>query len=171
MSPFLYLLVVESMSRNLQNLQESSDLKGLKIARGVKSSNHVQFAGDTILLGGASTIIAKRCKRALSTFLKSSDSKVNSTKSKVYGWKCPPGTLENIARTLGFEGNVTWNSFNYLGIPIFKGKKRTVDWQGMIDKIKNKITHGGQGGLTRLENLSLSISFSLPTPFTSARSL
>ena len=59
----------------------------------------------------------------LSTFLKATDGKVNSTKSKVYGWNYPPRTLEKIARTVGFEGNVTWNSFNYLGITIFKGKK------------------------------------------------
>ena len=66
--------------------------------------------------------IAKRFKCALSTFLKAFDGKVNSTKSKVYGWNYPPGTLANIVRTIGFEGNVTWNSFNYFGIQIFKGK-------------------------------------------------
>ena len=108
------------MSKNIQHLKESGDLKGLKIARGVKVVNHAQFADDTILLGGASSIIAKIFKCAFSTFLKASDDKVNSTKSKVYGWNCPTGTLTKIARTLGFEGNVTWNSFNYLVIPIFK---------------------------------------------------
>ena len=60
MSPFLYLLVVESMSRKLQQLQGSRELKGIKATRGVKAVNHAQFAEDTILLGGASTIIAER---------------------------------------------------------------------------------------------------------------
>ena len=104
-------------------MQESGELKGLKIARGVKVVNHAQFADDTTLLGGASPIISERFNGPLSIFLKASDDKVNSTKSKVYRWNYPPGTLENIVRTIGFEGNVTWNSFNYLGIPIFKGKK------------------------------------------------
>ena len=40
MSPFLYLFVAESMSMKLQKLQESGELKGLKIARGVKAVNH-----------------------------------------------------------------------------------------------------------------------------------
>ena len=127
MSPFLYLLVVESMSRKLQQLQESGDLKGLKIARGVKVVNNAQFVDDTIMIGGVSSISVERFKCALSTFLKASDIKVNSAKSKVYGWNCPRGTLAKIARTLGFEGNVTWNSFNYLGITIFKGTKRVFD--------------------------------------------
>ena len=91
------------MSRRLQDLQESSDLKGSKIDRGVKATNHAQFVDDTIMLGGASTTIANKFKCALSTFLKATDGKVNSTKSKVYGWNCPPGALEKIARTLGFE--------------------------------------------------------------------
>ena len=73
------------MSRKLQNLQESCDLKGLKIVRGVKVINHAQFVDDTILLRGASSIIAKICNCALATFLKASDSKVNSIKSKFYG--------------------------------------------------------------------------------------
>ena len=102
----------------------------MQIARGVKASNHAYFANDTILLGEASTTIEKRFKGALSTFLKASDGKVNSTKSKVYGWNYPTGTLEKIERTLGFEGNATWNSFNYLGIPIFKGKKGLMTSKG-----------------------------------------
>ena len=139
MSSFLYLLVAEAMSRKLQLLQESGDLRGLKIAKGVKASNHGQFSNDTILFGGASITIAWRFNSVMSTFLKATNGKIYSAKSKVYGWNCTPETLEKIARTLGFEGNASWDSFNYLGIPIFKGKKRVVYWQGMIDKIKNKI--------------------------------
>ena len=107
MSPFLYLLVEESMSMKLQHLQDSSDLKGLKIARGIKAINHAHFADDTILLGGAPSIIAERFNCALSAFLKSFDDKVNSIKSKVCGWNCPPRTLARIASALRFEGNVT----------------------------------------------------------------
>ena len=38
------------------------ELKGIKITRGVRAENNAQFVDDTILLGGASTIIAKRFK-------------------------------------------------------------------------------------------------------------
>ena len=90
MSPFLYLLVVEAMSRKLQFKQESRELKGMKIARGVKASNHAQFVDDTILLGGASVIIVRRFNSVLSTFLKATNGKINSIKSKVYSWNLPP---------------------------------------------------------------------------------
>ena len=74
------------MSGKLQQQQDNGDLKGLKIPRGVISANHAQFANDTILLAGMSTVIEKRFKRVLSIFLKASDGKVNASKSKFYGW-------------------------------------------------------------------------------------
>ena len=79
------------------------------------------------MLRGASTIIAERFNGVLSNFIQASDGKVNSKKSKVNGWNFLPGTMARIGRILRFKGNVAWNSFNYLGIPIFKGKKRVAD--------------------------------------------
>ena len=85
LSPFLFLLVVESLSRKLQYLQENGKLKGLKISKGDKAATHAQFADDTILHGGDSTKTAKIFNEVLSSFLKASDGKVNHIKSKVYG--------------------------------------------------------------------------------------
>ena len=79
------------------------------------------------MLDGASTIILERFNGVLSNFIKAFEGKLNSEKLKVYGWNFPPSTMVRIGRILGFEGNVAWNSFNYLGIPIFKGNKRVVD--------------------------------------------
>ena len=74
----------------------------MKIARGVRDANHAQFVDDTILLGGASTIIAERFRRVLSTFLKASDDKINATKSKAYSWNFLPRNKAKISRILGF---------------------------------------------------------------------
>ena len=75
LSPYLYILVVDSMSRKLQQWQNIEELRGLKIARGVRSANHAQFVDDTILLWGASTVTSESFKKVLSTFLKSSNGK------------------------------------------------------------------------------------------------
>ena len=69
-------------------------------------------------------VIAERFKRVLSTFLKASDGNINASISKAYGWNCLLGTMARISRILGFEGLTVWNSFSYLGIPIFKGGRR-----------------------------------------------
>ena len=67
-------------------MQTNGELRGLKIARGVKNANHSQFVDDTILLGGAFVIIAERFKKVISTFVKASDGKVSVVKSKIYVW-------------------------------------------------------------------------------------
>ena len=137
----------------MQQKQDIGELKGLKIARGVRSTNHVQFADDTILLGGASTVITERFKKVLSTFLKALDGKINTDKSKYYGWNCLPGNMARISRILGFDGITDWDYFRYLGIPIFKGKKKKADWLGLIDKIlKKKSTLGELDDSIQQEN-------------------
>ena len=45
--------------------------------------------------------------------------------------------------------------FQILGIPIFKWKKRAFDWQGWVDKIKNKITSWGTRWLNPARKLVL----------------
>ena len=104
-SPLLFMLLVESLSRKLQALQENGKLKGLKFTKGTKAATHAQFADDTILLGGDSTVIAERFNEVMSSFLKASYGKINALKTKIYGWNYPKRTMARIARTLGYEGN------------------------------------------------------------------
>ena len=120
-------------------MQTNGELRGLKIARGVKNANHSQFANGTILLGGASVTIVERFRKFISTFVKASYGKVSDVKSKIYVWNYPARTLANISKMLGYEGCSSWNSFRYLGVPIHKGNKKSSDWKDLVEKIKNKI--------------------------------
>ena len=58
LSPFLYILMVESLSRKLIAKLVAGSLLGIKIARGVDPINHALFYDDSLLLGGASLNIA-----------------------------------------------------------------------------------------------------------------
>ena len=59
MSPFLYILMAESLSRKLSVEKEARFLPSIKIARGIDPINHALFADDSLLLGGASLTIAQ----------------------------------------------------------------------------------------------------------------
>ena len=48
-----------------------------------------------------------------------------------------------INHIMGIEGVTNWESFNYLGVPIFKSKPKTMDWNPMIEKIRKKILAWG----------------------------
>lgn len=69
LSPFLYIIMVETLSRVIEKQRRERNITGLQISRGVKSNNHSLFADDTLLLGGASSIIARRFKKVLEDFL------------------------------------------------------------------------------------------------------
>ena len=66
----------------------------------------------------------KDLERSSPLFLKASDGKVNTVKTKIYGWNCPARTMATIARMLGYEATTNWNSFRYLGVLIHKGIKK-----------------------------------------------
>jgi len=63
LSPLLYILVAESLSRNLEEARKVGSLPGLTISQQVIAIIHSQFVDDTILLRGESKIIALRFKK------------------------------------------------------------------------------------------------------------
>jgi len=85
-SLLLFIIVVESLSRKLEHEREIGNLPGLQISRGVNNLNHSQFVDDTLLLGGASTIIASKFKYMLDSFLYAFGGVVNERKNQVFGW-------------------------------------------------------------------------------------
>ena len=91
---------------------------GKKITRGVKDVNHAQFFDDTLLLGGASTIIARKFKQQLDLYKEASMSQINYRKSQIFGWNCKPREMVEIDHIMEMEGETQWDSFKYLGVPI-----------------------------------------------------
>ena len=76
------------------------------MARGTKDINHAQFTDDTILLGGASQIIARCFKNEMNRYYHASGSKINLRKSQIYGWNINPREMLDITRVLNMDGVV-----------------------------------------------------------------
>jgi hypothetical protein len=126
--------------------------------------NHAQFVDDTLLLGGASTIIARKFKQQLDLDKGASGSQINYKKSKIFGWNCKPREMVEISRILKMEGETQWESFKYLGIPIFKCKPNSSHWSPIVDKIKTRIQAWGASWLNLAGKLVLlkSVLASIP---------
>ena len=77
------------------------------MARGTKDINHAQFADDTIFLGGASQIIARRIKNTMNHYCHASGSKINLRKSRIFGWNINPREMSDISRILNMDGVVS----------------------------------------------------------------
>jgi hypothetical protein len=116
LSPFLYILLADSLGRKLEEERRKGKLPDLLIERWVKEINHSQFKDDTLLLGSTSIHIAIHFQKVLSSFLAASGGKLNISKCRIYGWHVPRHIKDQIARILGFPIITTWNYFKYLGI-------------------------------------------------------
>ena len=59
-------------------------------------------------------------------------------KISIYSWNINPWEMSGISRILDIEGVTIWHSFKYLGIPIFRNKLKSSDWNPLIEKFKKK---------------------------------
>ena len=100
----------------------------------VEDINHAQFADETLLLGGASMITARNFKRELDIYKEVSGSKINHQKSMIYRWNYLKREMIEITRILDMEGMVSWESFKYLGIPIFRKNPKAAHWTLILEK-------------------------------------
>lgn len=53
LSPFLYIIMAETLNLHLENKRKLKEITGVDIVRGTKGINHSLFADDTLLIGGA----------------------------------------------------------------------------------------------------------------------
>jgi hypothetical protein len=147
LSPLLYAIQASVLSFQLGNCQQNQTLSGLRIVHNVEDINHAQFVDDTLLLGGASVNTARNFKRELDIYKEISGSKINYQKSMIYGWNCSTREIVALARILDMEGMIDWDSFKYLGIPIFKKNSKVAHWTSILDKMKIRIQAWGANWL------------------------
>jgi hypothetical protein len=98
---------------------------------------------ETLLIRGASIVMAKRFKIALENFTKASGALINSPKSNVYAWNTPLRTTHLISNIFCFPLIEKWQTFRYLGIPICLKSLPNLAWNQILDKLKNKLDHWG----------------------------
>jgi hypothetical protein len=106
----------EVLSKKLDRERRQKIVPGIKIVQGTKRINISQFADNTILLAGASSIIAKRFKKIMDDYTSTSGGLINEGKSRIYAWNTRSSTLISIANILNNPFMEKWQSFKYLGI-------------------------------------------------------
>eukprot|EP00253_Pinus_taeda_P010145 PITA_10145 len=143
LSPYLFILMAESFSSALEHNRRVGLISGIKFENGVKNINHSQFADDTLLIGGASTTIARRFKTLLDQFMEYSGGAVNFHKSCIYSWNISNHTAHSIASIFGVTHRANWDHFTYLGMPFSLGPLKEATWNEIIDKVKRKVQQWG----------------------------
>lgn len=102
LSPFLFIMCTEVLSRLLVRAEVNGILHGIKMSRTCPPLSHLLFANDLILFSKANSLDAEAIMQCLNTYGEWSGQSINRMKSKVQFSKnlnCSSATA--ICSTLG----------------------------------------------------------------------
>eukprot|EP00253_Pinus_taeda_P002659 PITA_02659 len=143
LSPFLYIIMAETLSLLLENKRRLKEITRIDIVRGAKGINHSLFADDTLLIGGASILMARRFKETLDLLLQASGGKLSNNKCMIYTWNFPRHITQRISIIMEIPAQGNWSYFKYLGLPPAKDTIKSEIWVKLIEKLRGKLQSWG----------------------------
>ncbi|KAK2352799.1 hypothetical protein QL285_090510 [Trifolium repens] len=126
------------LSRSIAKLVHDGKLDLIKGTRHINVPSHTFYADDLMVFckGKLSGLMA--LKDLFDTYALQSGQRINTAKSTIYSGSITQGRLNLIINLLTFQiGSLP---FNYLGIPIFRGKPKISWLQSTADKIHAKLS-------------------------------
>ncbi|KAJ4781259.1 RNA-directed DNA polymerase (reverse transcriptase)-related family protein [Rhynchospora pubera] len=136
LSPYLFILAIDVLSRLLQFLVAAGQLKGVKLSRACPVLTSLMYADDLLIFGEASYGEMTKLKEILDLFCEVSGQKIGQDKSVIWFSKNTPDFLRGFAVHL-FSANPANGAEVYLGSPITANHKS--DFTPLVNKIDKKL--------------------------------
>jgi hypothetical protein len=136
-SPLLLCLAEDVLSRGISNLVNSGVLDQIKGTRHFKVPSHTFYADDLMVFCKGKLSGLKELKKLFNNYALQSGQVISTAKSTIYSGSITHGRLNIIVDLLNFKVGAL--PFNYLGVPIFKGKPKSSYLQPVADKIASKL--------------------------------
>ena len=165
LSPLLFLLVMEILSKILKKVEASGLIRGFQATRrggeGLYIS-HLLFADDTMVMCDADAVQLMYLRLSMTCFEATIGLKVNLAKSEIV----PVGDVENLQVLADILCcRISSLPMSYLGMPLGSSFKSTLIWNPIIKKIERRLAgwkrlYLSKGGRLTLLKSTLS---SLPT--------
>jgi len=135
LSPLLFCIAEDVLSRNISRLVEQGRLDLIKGTRAIQVPSHSLYADIMIFCKGKLSSV-QALMELFNSYAMASGQHINPSKSTVYYGSISATRIDLITDMIGFnKGSLP---FNYLGVPIFKGKPKRSHLQGIADNIKSK---------------------------------
>ncbi|RVW96282.1 LINE-1 retrotransposable element ORF2 protein [Vitis vinifera] len=132
LSPFLFTIVADVLSRMLLKAEERNLLEGFRVGRNRCRVSHLQFADDTILFASPREEEVQTLKSLLLVFGQISGLKVNLDKSNLFGINLDQNHLSRLALLLDCKAS-DWPIL-YLGLPLGGNPTACGFWDPMIEE-------------------------------------
>nr|GFA33446.1 RNA-directed DNA polymerase, eukaryota, reverse transcriptase zinc-binding domain protein [Tanacetum cinerariifolium] len=137
LSPFLFILVMESLHLSFQRVIDARMFTGIKLSNSVTVS-HLFFVDDAVFVGKLCEGNINTLVNVLECFHRASGLKINMSKSKLMGVHVEDSIIKQAAVKLGC---LTFRaSFTYLGLKGGGSMSRISEWKDVVDKVKARIS-------------------------------
>ncbi|XP_031124298.1 uncharacterized protein LOC116027009 [Ipomoea triloba] len=148
LSPYLFILMMECLSRLISKEIHHGSLHGVTISRGAPVISHLIFADDCFLFCRANSLEAGLLKEILKEFSAASGQSINLTKSSLIFSK----NVDSLSRTvvseiLGISEGCMQGK--YLGLPSLVGRRKTEILGFIKDKVLGRIKSWNNRFLSR----------------------
>jgi hypothetical protein len=153
LSPLLFCIAEDVLSRSITKLVSDGKLDLIKGTRHSKVPSHTFYADDLMVFCKGKIAGLKALKDLFTSYAQQSGQVINTSKSTIYSGSITQGRLNIIVNLLNF--NLGSLPFNYLGVPLFKGKPKSIWLQPIADKIKSKLSSWKASLLTMAGRLQL----------------
>uniref|UniRef100_A0A2N9IIB3 Reverse transcriptase domain-containing protein n=1 Tax=Fagus sylvatica TaxID=28930 RepID=A0A2N9IIB3_FAGSY len=138
LSPFLFIIGADILSRLLQKAESLGNLHGIKISPNCTPISHLQFADDLLIFSKANSSYASIILDCLSSYQAWSGQKINYSKSSVIFSKNTTGqTAANLCQLLNLKKSSP--TTKHLGLPLELNRAKSSSFQDLIEKIQNRV--------------------------------
>lgn len=137
-SPYLYILCTEGLSRLIKQNIQNQRIHGFKASRSGPTISHLLFTDDSLTFCKANEEEGCNLSRILQVYQRASGQEINYNKSAIIFAKGTPSLLqENITKLFGITKIGGFGT--YLGLPDHIGRRHKEFFQYITERIKNKL--------------------------------
>ncbi|GJY85526.1 RNA-directed DNA polymerase, eukaryota, reverse transcriptase zinc-binding domain protein [Tanacetum coccineum] len=139
LSPFLFILVMESLHVSFQRVVDGGLFKGIELAPSLNLS-HIFYVDDAIFMGQWSESNIDTIVHVLECFHRASGLRINMTKSKLLGISVEDDKVEQAA--VKIDCTTLKTPFSYLGSKVGSLMSRIQSWNETIEGMVARLSKG-----------------------------
>ncbi|XP_058783255.1 uncharacterized protein LOC131657925 [Vicia villosa] len=137
LSPLLFCLAQEVLSRNITSLVSSNQFNRIQATRNCFVDSHTMYADDIMIFCRGDQKSLSNISNLLNTYAEHSGQFCSKHKSLIYAGGMSSSRHKILADIIGFK--MAYPPLLYLGAPIFIGKPKASHFLFLADKIKLKL--------------------------------
>eukprot|EP00253_Pinus_taeda_P034616 PITA_34616 len=139
LSPFLFVILMEGLSRIIAKKKAEGSIKGLQPIRSLPATTHQQFVDDTMLHGTPTMKEAVAYRGILDLFSQASGMEINFSKSTIFFFNTHPAVQAHLSQLLGFRTSSLPSK--YLRAPLTLKPWQKNHWEKFLANRKKKCSH------------------------------